>query len=99
MISLRVWSDKPYRSKQIEFAQVEVKKVWDVEIWPLTGRSMSIGFPVISGKEMRMIPICDVANNDGLECNDFIDWFAIHPKKSEDIFKGQIICWDNSIKY
>jgi hypothetical protein len=99
MASLRVWSDKPYRSKQIEFAQVEVKKVWRIEIWPLIGRNMFIGFPVIPGKEMRVIPLCDVATNDGLECNDFIDWFAIHSKKSEDIFRGQIISWSSEIEY
>lgn len=34
MASLRVWSDKPYRSKQIEFAQVEIKQVWNFEIIP-----------------------------------------------------------------
>ena len=32
IVSLRVWSGLPYRTKQIEFAQVEVKKTWSIEI-------------------------------------------------------------------
>jgi hypothetical protein len=97
MASLRVWSDKPYRSKQIEFAQVEVKKVWPVEIW--TGDRMSIGFPDIPGSQMRLLPLCEVAENDGLDCRDFEAWFNIHPKKKRQIFTGQIICWSDSIEY
>jgi hypothetical protein len=97
MASLRVWSDKPYRSKQIEFAQVQVKKVWPVEIW--TGDRMSIGFPDIPGSQMRLLPLCEVAENDGLDCRDFEAWFNIHPKKKRQIFTGQIICWSDSIEY
>lgn len=100
MASLRVWSDKPYRSKQIEFAQVEVKKVWqfnihvvgDELIWQIPGTgsgeftTLSLGLAIIAG-------------NDGLDIRDFIDWFTIHPKYKGDVFTGQIICWDDSIEY
>ena len=96
MASLRVWSDKPYRSKQIEFAQVEVKKTWQVEIY--TGELI---FEVridemsqsLEGQEI-------VAKNDGLELIDFVNWFKIHPKAKKGIcFTGQIICWSNEINY
>jgi hypothetical protein len=92
MVSLRVWSDKPYRSKQIEFAQVEVKKVW-----PVTIIVDDIFNPIYSGD--MLIPTCQLAINDGLECNDFVKWFMIHPKKTGSIFQGQIICWSDAIEY
>lgn len=97
MASLRVWSDKPYRSKQIEFAQVEVKKVWSIEIW-LRDR-ITIGLPEIPGIQLRMLPLCVVAQNDGLDCSDFEAWFKLHPKKNGKVFRGQIICWNESINY
>lgn len=97
MASLRVWQDKPYRSKQIEFAQVEVKKTWEIEIW-LCNR-ISIGFPEIPGVQLRLLPLCEVAENDGLECMDFEAWFRLHPKKNGKVFSGQIICWDVNINY
>jgi hypothetical protein len=98
MISLRVWSDKPYRSKQVEFAQVEVKKVWSIEIW--VSDRMTIGFPDVPGSQIRMLPLCEVAANDGLDCSDFESWFRIHPKKKErTVFKGQIICWSDTVNY
>jgi hypothetical protein len=92
MASLRVWSDKPYRSKQIEFAQVEVKKVWPVVII-----IDDIFNPICSGD--KVLPAGLVARNDGLEPEDFTNWFKIHPKKSGAIFTGQIICWSDSIEY
>lgn len=92
MASLRVWSDKPCRSKQIEFAQVEVKKTW-----PVTIITDDIFNPIYSGN--ILIPTCQLAKNDGLECDDFVKWFMIHPKKAGSIFTGQIICWSNEINY
>lgn len=92
MASLRIWSDKPYRSKQIEFAQVEVKKVW-----PVTIIIDDIFNPICSGD--KVLPTCIIAKNDGLECDDFVKWFMIHPKKAGAIFTGQIICWSDAIDY
>lgn len=97
MASLRVWSGAPYRSKQIEFAQVEVKKTWEIEIW-LRDR-ITIGFPEIPGVQLRLLPLCEVAENDGLECRDFEAWFRLHPKKAGKVFTGQIICWNENINY
>lgn len=94
MASLRVWSGAPYRSKQIEFAQVEVKKVWSIEIViSHTWWSFRINDKFYCGN------VDVIANNDGLELQDFIDWFTIHPKSIDREFKGQIICWDDSIEY
>jgi hypothetical protein len=90
MISLRVWSDKPYRSKQIEFAQVEVKKVWNIEIsefWWINDCILEHG------------QVAALAKNDGLTYEDFVAWFKIHPKKKDETFTGQIICWSSAIEY
>lgn len=93
--SLRVWSDKPYRSKQIEFAQVEIKKVWSVKITILNG---SIGIKINDGKVSGLTGP-RIARNDGLEWLDFVNWFNIHPKKKYRTFIGQIICWSDKVDY
>lgn len=95
MVSLRVWSDKPYRSKQIEFAQVEVKKTWKVEI------NVQQTSPVILINSKLLTYDCGriLAENDGLTIADFISWFNIHPKKKQHVFTGQIISWSSQISY
>jgi hypothetical protein len=103
MASLRVWSDKPYRSKQIEFAQVEVKKVWDVEIiqneedwvFKINGKQLGWGIPDFNIDQF----IEELAKNDGLTTADFLNWFSMHPKKEQQTFTGQIICWSDQIEY
>jgi hypothetical protein len=90
MISLRVWSDKPYRSKQIEFAQVEVKKVWTIEI----SEFWWINDCIQEHEQVRTL-----AENDGLSYEDFVALFKIHPKKKDETFTGQIICWSDAIEY
>lgn len=95
MASLRVWSNKPYRSKQIEFAQVEVKKVWVVRI----EFSKDIIWVQINGGMRTYAFQNELAKNDGLELQDFIDWFKGHPKKGSEVFTGQIICWSPHITY
>lgn len=90
MASLRVWSGAPYRSKQIEFAQVEVKKVWRVEIGE---------FWWIDNNILEHNQVVELAKNDGLIYDDFVSWFNIHPKKKEQVFRGQIIAWSNEINY
>lgn len=83
--SPRVWSDKPYRSKQITIASdIEIKKIWDVEfdedgcLWV---------YGLIEGDHLNK-----VAKNDGLTTRDLLDWF-------NKPFTGQIICWNEKIKY
>jgi hypothetical protein len=95
MVSLRVWAGRPYCSKQIEFAQVEVKKVWGIEI------NVIQTSPVmrIENKPLTYDAGKELAANDGLLLTDFISWFAIHPKKKEQTFTGQIICWSDKIEY
>ncbi len=102
MASLRVWSDKPYRSKQIEFAQVEVKKVWDFVLRPIkeNGEINTYGF--INEDLVTEQLAKEIANNDGLLVEDFDSWFCPDGTKfilSLPIFTGQIICWSDKIDY
>ena len=93
-----VWSGKPYYSKQIQFAPpIEIKKVWDIQI-EFIGKRIDVQLPTDKPGQFLLLSAGDVAKNDGLDVHDFIDWFAIHPKKKE-VFKGQIICWNESINY
>lgn len=88
--SARVWSGLPYRSKQVEFAQIEVKEVHSFRIdyagyW-------------LNDQYVKYEQLCTIARNDGLEPIDFIDWFEIHPKKVTE-FRGQIISWSDNLNY
>lgn len=95
--SPRVWSGKPYRSKQVEFAPaITIEKIWefgiskdDYFLRDEAGVIRSIGFNKLG----------EIAMNDGLERDDFEAWFAIHPKKGENYFTGQILSWSDKINY
>ncbi|HTJ53748.1 MAG TPA: hypothetical protein VL443_30040 [Cyclobacteriaceae bacterium] len=85
--SPRVWSGKPYNSKQIIIApDIQVKKVWNFEV-----KDHNI---FLDGKEMAadLVGIC--ARNDGLSFTDMMHWFKF-PQES----KNQIICWNKNIEY
>jgi hypothetical protein len=92
--SPRVWTGIPYKSKMYQFApDVEIKKIWDIEInqWEF----------IINGKSFYKqhvsqwhVNIEQLAKNDGLSCGELYDWF-----KLPNNFKGQIICWNESINY
>jgi len=87
--SPRVWSGKPYHSKQVILASdIEIKQVWNIEIDKDglirindSNQVLSLGFESV------------LAENDGLSYNDFKDWFSKLP------FSGQIICWNENVKY
>jgi hypothetical protein len=97
--SPRVWSDKPYASKQIQFAQpIQIKKLWDIELQYNSDKT-ELFFLINSkpvGKDVVDFNIDDfiteLANNDGLYVHDFLNWFPTS-------FKGQILCWNDSIDY
>lgn len=103
MASLRYWQGKPRQkgSKQIEFAQVEIKKVFEIRIE--------------SDKDYTAILIDDwafyeenktfvtqvealqtLAANDGLTVDDLKAWFKMPVKQP---FTGQIICWSDKVNY
>lgn len=93
--SPRIWSGKPYQSKQVIVApDIMIKGVWDIEIWK-EGDYTQAGIPEGNG-QYRLVSLADLAKNDGLSIQDLIDWFNVKEGKP---FLGQIICWDDKIEY
>lgn len=89
--SPRVWSGMPYRSKQIQFApDIQVKKVWNVEISFQLGVIGIDGFWHLTDYEQILYLM---AANDGISTEDFISWIG------SKNFSGQIICWNDKITY
>jgi hypothetical protein len=99
MASLRVWSGKPYRSPQIEFAQVKVECYdFEVEILGPDYAAILIDGEVFyeetTGMKTQVEAFETLAENDGLTVKDLKAWFKF-PKE----FQGQIICWNENITY
>lgn len=88
--SPRVWSGKPYASKQIVIApDLEVKQVYRIEIYATGEVFINEAFFGHFG----MADVNKLAKNDGLAAKDFRNWFTKLP------FKGQIICWSDEVNY
>jgi len=86
LFSPRVWSGKPYGSKQIIIApDIQVKKSWDFES---THDEIYLNGITILGSKT----VDHIAKNDGLTIEDFFRWF-------NKPFEGQIICWNENINY
>lgn len=99
-LSPRVWSGKPYNSKQIIIApDIEIKKIWDFEykilprqsIWLVNNVEISVCDSYMQ-QWVNSEAIKTIALNDGLSLTDLCGWF---PKP----FKGQIICWSDNVNY
>lgn len=89
--SPRVWSGKPYNSKQIILCpDVEIVATYNFDIDEYGVISSSI----IGGRGYYDI-IGEVAKNDGLELCDFEAWFKLNKPKPLKPFEGQIICWQD----
>lgn len=95
--SPRIWSGMPYKSKQVEFAPpITIKKIWEFGInkddYFLRDESGVI-------RSVSFNQLVEIAQNDGLDADDFEAWFAIHPKKGQLTFTGQILCHNAEINY
>lgn len=85
--SPRVWSGKPYASKQLVFApDIEIKQVMRFEI-----QNNNL---FVDGEELIASQWIELAGNDGLSISDMLAWFR-YPKP----FNGQIICWHPGLHY
>ena len=84
--SPRVWSGRPYNSKQIQFApDIQIKKTWPFMCDGLDGWFMD-------GRQFTLSWSERLAMNDGLTLYDMQEWF-------NKPLVGQIICWNESIEY
>jgi hypothetical protein len=87
MASLRVWSGKPYHTKQVTLAHdVRIENVWNFEV-----KDRQV---FIAGNPINAYDVQVAAVYDGLSFSDFLEWF-----KYPHDFNGQIICWNKSIQY
>ncbi len=92
--SPRVWSGKPYASKQIIIApDIEIKKVYDFEIEidkdHVCVLINSRPFYEENSKLFAQYSALEtLALNDGLTVEDFKEWF-----KWPIPFSGQVLCW------
>lgn len=81
ILSLRIWEDKPYRSKQ-----VVLKNLHTFQVQKLRFHEGDICMPYIQQNETKpgCIPmiyplsIKTLANNDGLSLKDWINWFETY---------------------
>jgi hypothetical protein len=97
MFSPRIWSGRPYNSKQIVIApDLKVEKVWDFEV-AIRGKVKTFKTPQFTC-EPDIKNWFQFVKNDGfdtfydMDSDDFNAWF-------NKPFKGQIICWNRNITY
>ena len=92
IFSPRCWFGKPYNTPKIIFwDDTEVKKTWKFEadkegVFSLNGKYVDATSSLWNGTT--------IAENDGLSSDDFLDWFPVGKE-----LDGQIICWNEDIKY
>lgn len=86
----------PYHSKQIILCNdVEIANVWDIRILVQDfGKSGLQSVITINGQDFQNIEL--LAKNDGLSLQDFLQWFKT---EKGETFVGQIICWNENVKY
>jgi hypothetical protein len=93
----KVWSGRPFWSTPIIIApDIRVERTWDFEV--TSNHQMRINgklfWSAIKGSHEEEKKIENLPQNDGLEVRDLLAWFK-WPKP----FKGQIVCWNEDIRY
>lgn len=89
-ISVRQWSGRPYRSKQVEIAKINT---------PITVQRIQISYhpdndvvsAIVDGTYFSPEMCKKIAKNDGMSIKDFKEWFFGKQPDSQAIFKGCII--------
>ena len=69
VLSVRQWTGKPYRSKQVELARLTAEDGVGIQELRLTDLSRPTA---ING---RRVELPDLARNDGLSFDDWFHWF------------------------
>ena len=95
VFSPREWTGLPYRTKQAEIhKELTVLKTWNIKIaiWDLKMNTHYMTVQ-IEGIYQSIDEVTQLALNDGFEkINDFHRWF-------QKPFRGQIICWNETVNY
>lgn len=98
--SPRIWSGKPYRSKQIILGpDVEVANTWNFEV-DENGVCSLNGKYILSNTPTLIDPLeSEIAKNDGLSYDDFQEWIIMPCYRKGTAFRGQIITWNSKLEY
>lgn len=70
ILSVRYWSGKPRKSKQVEIVSFDCNS--GIDIQKLVFENGFIANPNVDWKRIRLT---ELSKNDGLEFNDFLSWF------------------------
>lgn len=81
-LSVREWSGRPYNSEQVELAQFQEIGLQHITIT----NSVSDPEPQCWVDD-KLVPIYEIAKNDGLSVDDFKEWFLT----DTNVFEGVII--------
>lgn len=77
-LSIRIWSGKPYASKQIEIARLTKEDGIGIQLLCFAGnqtkKDRELHRPIVGGT--REIDYRQLAMNDGLTVEDWEDWFS-----------------------
>lgn len=71
ILSIRQWTGKPYRSKQVEIATLTAED--GVGLQRLEFTDCRLRFPYVDSEWTSMVSL---AKNDGLSLNDWVGWFG-----------------------
>lgn len=76
-ISVRQWTDKPYRSPQVEIAQLTREHGIGIQKLDAIKASEAgyIDYKLLSPKKHKRVTYEELAPNDGLTLEDFREWF------------------------
>lgn len=77
VLSIRKWSGKPYRSKQVELLQVgDYGQLNDINAQVVQlADDYNANVFTLGEKKFAKVPILTLAQNDGLRLSDFLNWF------------------------
>lgn len=98
ILSIRYWSDKPYKSKQVEICQLGENAgvgIQEISIYPdLMGITNVWNDGDERYLEAHSVYIAELAKNDGLSLDDFKEWF-----KKYDLDKTMAIIHFTPFRY
>ena len=90
-LSIRQWSGKPYRSKQIELAVLTNKDGVSIQMLNI---DLKQGFVCHIHGVPILVPSFIIANNDGLSLDDWKEWF-----KGYDLSQSMAIIHFTKFRY
>jgi hypothetical protein len=93
ILSLRYWSEKPYRSKQIAFCRLDKDSGIGVQQLDWTIDNSADNRPLLFDS-CKIIDLDELSKNDGLSLNDFKEWF-----KNYDLSKSMAIIHFTEMRY